>query len=180
MRTTLRDGLAPGRGKVGPKTDEAADAQFDKDLDAALTRKPSPMATKKSKVDGEAFMLESRAGSAAALASRIERKELITSAELQDALKIRRQSVSEAVKSHRLLALVGPSGENYYPTFYADPDFDRRALEKVTKSLGALPGASKYSFFTTKSNVLGTTPLGALRQGRLVDVLNAAAAFGDR
>jgi hypothetical protein len=32
----------------------------------------------------------------------------------------------------------------------------------------------------TKSDELGATPLDALKQGRLVDVLGAVAAFGDR
>jgi hypothetical protein len=160
--------------------DESADSRFERSFATALARVPGPMVTERSKAAGSAFMTKFRAESAAALLSRIESKELLTSAELQNALKIRRQSISDAVKSNRLFALVGPSGENYYPAFYTDPSLDRRIVEKVSKAMGAIPGAAKYSFFTSKSHMLGETPLEALRKGRVQEVLAAATAYGER
>ena len=122
-----------------------------------------------------------RRQSAAALQRRIERKELLSPKEFQDALGISRQSVNEAIKSRRMFALLGPRGENYYPAFYADGNLNRREVEKVAKVLGGLPAPSKYHFFTSKSLFLGAvTPLQALTKGRLEDVMIAATAFKER
>lgn len=119
-----------------------------------------------------------RRESAAALQRRIASKELLHPKEFQDALGISRQSINEAVKARRIFAVLGPSGEYYYPAFYADGDLNRRELEKVAKILGGVPATSKYHFFTSKSTYLGSaTPLTALKKGRLNDVLIAAAAF---
>lgn len=117
-------------------------------------------------------------GSSAAMQRRIDQNELVTSKQFQAALHISRQSLSEAVKAGRMFALVGPSGENFYPAFFADAELDRRSVEKVCKALGALPAASKYFFFTSPSAILdGQTPLSALKKGRVADVLVAAAGF---
>lgn len=122
-----------------------------------------------------------RQASAAALQRRIDSKELLPPKQFQDALGISRQSINEAVKARRMFALLGPAGEYYYPAFYADGDLDRRAVEKVAKALGGTPAASKYHFFTSKSTYLGTvTPLHALKQGRLDEVLIAAAGYAER
>lgn len=122
-----------------------------------------------------------RRESAAALKRRIDSKELLSPREFQEALGISRQSINEAVKAHRMFALLGPAGENYYPAFYADGELNRRQVEKAAKALGFLPPASKYHFFTSKSAYLGSlTPLEALKQGRLDDVLVAAAGFRER
>ena len=77
-------------------------------------------------------------------------------------------------------AIVGPSGENFYPAFYADNTIDRRKLETVAKVLGPLPAAAKFFFFTAKSTLLQSTPLQALRMGRVDEVLTAAAGFAER
>lgn len=122
-----------------------------------------------------------RRQSAAALQRRIERKELLSPKEFQDALGISRQSVNEAIKSRRMFALLGPRGEYYYPAFYADGNLNRREVEKVAKVLGGLPAPSKYHFFTSKSLFLGAvTPLQALTKGRLEEVMIAATAFKER
>jgi hypothetical protein len=122
-----------------------------------------------------------RRESAAALQRRIDSKDLLSPKEFQDALGISRQSVNEAVKARRMFALLGPSGENYYPAFYADSELNRREVEKVSKVLGGVPSASRYHFFTSKSMFLGTlTPLQALKKGRLEDVLIAATAYKER
>ncbi|RSZ57671.1 hypothetical protein HF313_27640 [Massilia atriviolacea] len=153
------------------------DAQVRAVLTRARQREALPMSTDASVRDGTAALAAMRRVSGAALLDRIHNKELITSAELQERLGVRRQSVSDAVKSGRLFAMLGPSGENYYPAFYADPALDRRAVEKVAKALGSLPAASKYFFFTTVISTLQATPLQALAKGRLNEVLVAASTF---
>jgi hypothetical protein len=117
---------------------------------------------------------------ATTLDKRIENGELIGSGVLQRALNVQRQALSAAMKAGRLFAFVGPSGENYYPAFYVDPTLDRRAVEKISKALGGLPAASKYYFFTEPFTALQDTPLGALRKGRVSEVLAAAASVVGR
>jgi hypothetical protein len=125
-----------------------------------------------------AFMDDMRRGSAAALQHRIANRELLPSSEFQAALNITRQSLSEAVRVGRMFALVGPSGENFYPAFFADASLDRRSVEKAAKALGTLPAASKYFFFTSKSMLLNAqTPLDALKKGQVAEVMQAAASF---
>lgn len=140
-----------------------------------------PMSTKKSQREGEVFMAKMRKKEAESLLKRIEHKELLSSKELQDLLKISSQSISEAVQAGRLFALVGPSGENYYPAFFADEKYDRRSLEGVSQALGELPSAVKFHFFTSKFHSLGNmTPLNALAKGRLAETLVAVKAFVER
>jgi len=122
-------------------------------------------------------MGEARKNEVVTLQERIKSGELISSGELQKALSVGRQAISNALNSGRMFAFVGPSGEYYYPSFYADGSLDRRVLEKVTKVLGKLPAASKYYFFTSKFTALGRTPLDALGKGRVDDVLAAATSF---
>ncbi len=157
------------------------DAKVQRILAGARGQKGVSAPTADSERESAVFMAEMRRGSAAAMKRRIANKELLSSKEFQEALNIRRQSISDAVQSGRMFALVGPSGENYYPAFYADGDLDRRSVEKVSKALGQLPAASKYFFFTSKSSFLGAeTPLEALKNGRIADVLVAAAGFAVR
>lgn len=158
-------------------TDDRMDAGFERLLSDKLAQRPGSLVTEQSKAEGASFMARFQADSALALSDRIEKKEMISSAELQDRLKIRRQSISDAVASRRMFAIVGPGGNNYYPAFYADPSLDRRSIEQVSKILGDLPGAVKYQFFTAESFALAATPLEALRKGRLPEVLIAAERF---
>ncbi len=159
---------------------EKQDAQVQRILAAARGRPAVTEQTAEQAAEAAAFMAEMRQGSAAALQRRIESKELLPPVAFQDAVKMRRQSISDAVKAGRMFALVGPSGENYYPAFYGDGEQDRRRLEKVSKALGQIPAASKYFFFTTPSTFLGgMTPLDALKKGRVSDVLAAATGFAE-
>lgn len=155
------------------------DALGDALLTAAQGRGPTPMSTPKSIREGEAALALAGHRAAESVQARIASGELISSGELQRALDVKRQAVSGAVKAGRMFAIVGPSGDNFYPAFYADPALDRRALEKVTRALGSLPAASKYYFFTRTSTLLQETPLQALRKGRVAEVLAAAAGFAE-
>jgi hypothetical protein len=156
------------------------DAVGKKVLDAARRRSPMVMSSGESIRQGNEAMARAEQHAAATTAQRIANHELISSGELQSALDVKRQAISGAVKAKRLFAIVGPSGENYYPAYYADPTLDRRSLERVSKALGSLPAPSKHHFFTSKSTLLQQTPLDALRKGRETEVLAAAAGFAQR
>jgi hypothetical protein len=72
--------------------------------------------------------------------------------------------------------------EARYPAFYVDIDpAGRRSLAAVCKLLGDLPGGSKWQFFTGgKGSLAGSTPLAALREGRLREVKATAEGFAER
>lgn len=105
---------------------------------------------------------------------------LLSAATLAGRLSLTTQAISAAVRADRMFVLNGPSGEGYFPAFFADEKYPRRALEKVSKALGKLPGASKWEFFRTPRISLNEkTPLEALSKGQVDLVLSAAAAFLD-
>ena len=156
------------------------DAVGKKVLNSAGRRGRMVMAPPTSIRQGNESIARRKENAAATTAARIANHELISSGELQRALDVKRQAISGAVKAKRLFAIVGPSGENYYPAYYADPTLDRRTLEQVSKALGSLPAPSKHHFFTSKSTTLQETPLDALRKGRQAEVLAAAAGFAER
>jgi hypothetical protein len=155
-------------------------AHEDAAVEAAMHRGPRIMASPQSLRAGGEERAAVVQAAAATLKKRIENGELIGSGVLQRALNVQRQALSAAMKAGRLFAFIGPSGENYYPAFYVDPTLDRRAIEKVSKALGELPAASKYYFFTEPFTALQGTPLGALRNGRVAEVLAAAASVVGR
>lgn len=183
MQKSRQQVLAAEALTTGDPIDEDVaeiDRRFEEALREARSRPPAPMVTEKSVREGEAFMAEFRKGSAAALARRIERKELLTAEELLERLGGDRRWVSAALKGERLFAVQTPAGTDYFPAFYADPSIDRRALGSVAKALSGLPAASKYHFFVSKFFTLGMTPLEALAGGRVKDVLTTAAGFALR
>lgn len=158
----------------------AEDAMGDRVLARAARALPAALSSPESIRQGDEAMVQAARNTVITTAARIAKGELISSGELQRALDVKRQALSGAVKAGRLFAIVGPSGDNYYPAYYADPSLDRRALEQVSKLLGSLPAASKHHFFTSHSTLLQASPLEALRQGRLAEVLAAAAGFAAR
>lgn len=158
----------------------AEDAKVKQILRDARSGPPAPPVTEKSMREGAALMAEFRRGSAAALARRIASKELLTREELVERLGGNRRWVTWALKGGRLFSVQSPSGVDYFPAFYAAPSIDRQALGKVAKVLSSVPGASKYHFFVSKSFTLEMTPLEALAQGRVKDVLTTAAGFAVR
>jgi hypothetical protein len=149
-------------------------------LAATCRHKPKPMSTPQSISAGNKAVELAEKKAASTIAERIANHELISSGELQSALKVTRQALSNAVKGQRLFTIVGPSGKNYYPAYYADPTLDRRTLARVTMALGSLLAPSKHYFFTAKSTMLQDTPLDALRKGHEAQVLVAAASFAER
>lgn len=149
-------------------------------LNAAARNGRMTMSTPESILQGNEAMVRAEQNASVTIAASIANNELISSGALQRALGVRRQAISAAVKAKRLFAMVGPSGENYYPAYYADPTLDRRILEQVSKTLASLPASSKHHFFTSKSTNLRESPIDALRKGREAEVLAAAAGFAER
>lgn len=106
------------------------------------------------------------------LLERIARKELITEDEFRKKAGVSRKWIAEAVKADRLFFMRSPSGENFYPSFYGDPAYERQSLELICEKLGRRPGSSKFHFFTRKSICLDVqTPLEALKDGMLTKIL---------
>lgn len=69
-------------------------------------------------------------------------------------------------------------GDEYYPAFFVDSQYDISLLETVSMTLRALSGARKYRFFTSPALELeGKTPLEVLSSGKLESVVNAAKAL---
>jgi hypothetical protein len=125
------------------------------------------------------FMNKMRLGSERALARRIESKELVSKDELIAMLGGRRRWVNDALRAGRLFLLEAPSGGQYFPTFFADDRYDRRALGRVVQAIKGLPNQSKYYFFTRNSSRLKMTALDALAQGRTMEVIACALAFAE-
>ena len=149
-------------------------------LDAAGRRRPMSLSTAKSIRQGNEALARAEQNAAAALSARIANHEFVSLVDLQRALAVKRRAIFDAVKARRLFAIVGSTGERFYPAYWADPGLDRRALEQVSKALGSLPAASKHHFFTSVSTSMQETPLDALRKGRKSEVLAAAAGFAER
>ena len=102
---------------------------------------------------------------------------LIKAEELTDQLGWTRQALSKARQARRVFS-VEVKGRTYYPAFFADPQYERRQLEIVSKALGDLPGTSRLQFMLTpKGSLNSLTPLEALARGKVADVKIAAEGF---
>lgn len=104
---------------------------------------------------------------------------LISSYELQKAWKGTDETIKAAIKTHRLFGIAKFPREIEYPIFFAQTKkYNKNKLGKVSQLLRNVSAASKYEFFTNKSNVLnGLTPLQALEQGKFYQVCSAAVCF---
>lgn len=91
-----------------------------------------------------------------------------------------RQALSKALATQRVF-YVDVQGARHFPAFFADPQYQRRHLEAVSKVLGGLPGAAKLQFMSTpKASLAGRTPLQALADGQFDAVKTAAEGFAQR
>lgn len=129
---------------------------------------------------GKRLTDEFRKASATAVLARIESGELIKSEELAARLGVSMLALGKAVTSGKMFVIHAPSGESYYPAFFADDQYAKGWLSEVSQALGRLPGPSKYHFLTSKSTRLGQPPLDALAGGRLAEVLVSAKGFRER
>jgi len=126
----------------------------------------------------------------------VDKGELLTSADLIERVDITRQALSNRLAAGSIFYVDGGRNERYYPAFFADAALDTKAVRKVTKALGDVPGASKWLFFTSPRESLGgLTPLevlagkrpvaksgyasGELERAGLDTVLRAATAAAD-
>ncbi|WP_157272284.1 MarR family transcriptional regulator [Azohydromonas aeria] len=113
-------------------------------------------------------------------AALVEHGELLTPTELAARLGWTRQALSRALSARRVF-YVELEGRRCYPAFFADPTYERRQLETVSRALGDLPGATKLRFMTSaKGSLGGLTPLQALAQGQVGEVLRTAQGFAER
>jgi hypothetical protein len=129
--------------------------------------------------ESAAFMAKMREASQTTLLALIKHKELLTKEELCTLIG-NRQWVNYAIKTGRIFSILGPDGVDYFPSFFLGPLAHRRSLGKVTQALAGLPGPSILHFFKCPSTILGKTPLDSLAEGRLKEVLVAAAGFATR
>jgi hypothetical protein len=110
-----------------------------------------------------------------------ERGELLTSAQICERLGISRQALSKAIRDRRMFWIEGSNGAQWYPGFFADHMTSRRDLERVSFALADLPGAVKWQFFTMpKHSLAGRTPIEAVKNGELEQVLRTAAETMER
>ncbi len=95
-------------------------------------------------------------------------------------LRISRQAVDKRRKAGGLLAVdIGRRGY-MYPAWQLDDERVLASIPKVLAKLRRAPAWSKLRFFLTGNLRLGgRTPLEALRDGNLQQVLRAAEAFGE-
>ena len=102
---------------------------------------------------------------------------LLEPSELASRLNWTRQALSKALTSQRVF-FVEVHGSRHFPAFFADPGYDRRHLEAVSKALGMLPGATKLWFMSSpKGSLAGQTPLQALAKGKIAEAVRAAEGF---
>lgn len=112
-----------------------------------------------------------------ALRSDVRAGNLLDAATFAGRLDWTRQALSKALAARRVFC-VEVDGQRYFPACYADPRYERKQIEAVTKILGDLPGGAKWQFFTTPKGSLGRrTPLQALAKGGLAQVKAAAEGF---
>lgn len=131
--------------------------------------------------DNDAFMANLQQEAMRSRARLRDEGKLLESADICDRLHVTRQALSKAVAEQRLFALDGPGGRKLYPAFYSDSKLPKRDVERVAQTLGELPGATKWQFFTTPATTLGgKTPIEALSKGKVDDVLRTAGGFMER
>lgn len=168
----------------GVPADEVAAAQVE-DVKVSAVLRRARTKPKESEANPDSarqnadFMDNMRLGSERAFARRIESKELVSKEEFIAMLGGRRRWVNEALRAGRLFLLETASGLEYFPAFFADDSYDRRAVGKVVQALEGLPNESKYYFFTRNSSRLSLTALEALAQGRTMEVIACALAFAE-
>jgi hypothetical protein len=110
----------------------------------------------------------------------LAQSQLVDSASFAQRMHFTRQALHKARRANRVFS-VQFEGRRYFPTFFADPAYERQQLESVSRILGELPGESKWQFFTTPKASLGRlTPLEALAGGKYSLVRAAAESFAQR
>lgn len=111
----------------------------------------------------------------------VDKGELLSSADFIERVDITRQALSNRLAAGSIFYVDGGRNERYYPAFFADAGLDTKAVRKVSKALGELPGASKWVFFTNPRESLGgLTPLEVLAGKRPAAKLGYASGELER
>jgi len=137
-------------------------------------RRPSTVPTPESIAAGDAAMAQAYARAAEVVVRRIESRELLSIDEFCEAVGVTRDWLSDALTEGRVFAIAGPHGRSFFPSFYADARIERAAIEQVARILSPRDPSSQYWFFFSVRTSLQSTPLEALRAGRLDAVIRAA------
>lgn len=128
-----------------------------------------------------AFMAELRRQASTQFERDVKDGLLVPGNEMQKRLEITADTLNVMLKARQLFAVVSPSGECYYPAFFATRKmYDRSTLAKVCEALGDLPGSAKWCFFWAPMYSLGgKSPLQCLRKRKVEAVLDAARAHAE-
>jgi hypothetical protein len=99
--------------------------------------------------------------------------------------ELTKEELSQKLRERRLFNIPEwihkDPGEEYYPAFFVDPQYDQSSLEQVSVALRAFPGERKYRFFTTPVPTFeNKTPLEILASGEVERVAEIAKAFRRR
>lgn len=172
----------PGLGEAADRFDKMA--QILRTLARQPAREPRPRSAAKTAATGRKMVdivAAARKAAEDGPKNLIEQGAFIPAIQLCERLDISRQALSKAKSDKRMFAIIGPSGDAYYPAFFADDRHDRRQLEKVSRALQDLPATSKYFFFTAPRQSLGgKSPLDAIANGQIDAVLRSASGFAER
>lgn len=106
--------------------------------------------------------------------------QLVDVVEFAEALGCPVEGIAKLVSAGSVI-FVERDGVQLYPTFFADTTLKRRQLRAVVKALGSWDSLTKWRFFVSgKGSLGGLTPLEALRQGRVREVMRTAEGFAER
>ena len=105
---------------------------------------------------------------------------LVDEAEIAQSLNWSVREVAKAVAEGAMFVVL-QDGQQWYPSFFADPSLKRRQLFAVTRMLKDLDAFTKWQFFVGgKGSLGGSTPLAALREGKLRQVKVTAEGYAER
>jgi hypothetical protein len=112
----------------------------------------------------------------------VNAKRIISESEFLARAGMTKEDLSRKLRERRIFSIPEwihkDPGEEYYPAFFIDPQYDRNSVEAVSVALRAFRGERKYRFFTTPFMALGyKTPLEILASGEFERVVEAAKAF---
>jgi hypothetical protein len=127
--------------------------------------------------EAQAFVQATEREADTGLRRMIDSGELVSREELAGRLGCTTQALSKALGARRMF-YVEYQLRQYFPAWLADPRFDRKQVEAVSRALGDLPGGAKLAFFRTPFISLeDKTPLEALASGKLEMVVRTAKGY---
>jgi hypothetical protein len=105
----------------------------------------------------------------------------LTSGQAAKVLGLSRQAVDKRRSSNQLLALTQGRRGYSYPAFQFEEGRTLNGLEIVLGQLSALDPWMQFHFFTSPHERLdGETPIEALKEGKVDEVVMAASTFGEQ